>query len=172
VEALARYVLDAALDPQVPTAQRPARRAAVIRTSAVRVVTTLLVVRYRLELVVPGSQRTITQVAEDAQFLAFTASGDTVTWLEEGATDELLDATPSGNVADEVARAQLQRAIDRLPLLQPHLVELGEHIAAGAVADHRKVRQSSGTRVRGLSARLLPPPDVLGVYVYLPGGTA
>ena len=172
VEALARYVLDAALDPQVPTAQRPARRAAVIRTRAVSVVTTLVVVRYRLELVVPGSQRTITQVAEDAQFLAYTATGDTITWLDDDTTDELLNAAASGNVTDEVAQAQLQRALDRVPLLQPHLVELGDRIAAGAVADHRKVRQSSGTRVRGLAARLLPSPDVLGVYVYLPGGPA
>lgn len=172
VEALARYVLDAALDPQVPTAQRPARRAAVIRTRAVSVVTTLVVVRYRLELVVPGSQRTITQVAEDAQFLAYTATGDTITWLDDDATNTLLNAAASGNVTDEVAQAQLQRALDRVPLLQPHLVELGAQIAAGAVADHRKVRQSSGTRVRGLTARLLPPPDVLGVCVYLPGGPA
>lgn len=172
VEALARYVLDAALDPQVPTAQRPARRAAVIRTRAVSVVTTLVVVRYRLELIVPGSQRTITQVAEDAQFLAYTATGDTITWLDDDATDVLLNAEASGNVTDEVAQAQLQRALDRVPLLQPHLVELGDQIAGGAVADHRKVRQSSGNRVRGLSARLLPPPDVLGVYVYLPGGPA
>ena len=170
VESLARYVLDAALDPQVPAAQRPARRAAVLRTRTVSVVTTLVVVRFRLELVIPGSQRTITQVAEDAQFVAFTATGDAIAWLDENATAQLLTAAPSGNVTDEVARAQLQRAIDRVPLLHPHLVELGEQVAEQAVADHRKVRQSSGTRVRGLSARLLPPPDVLGIYVYLPGG--
>jgi len=131
-----------------------------------------VVVRYRLELVVPGSQRTITQVAEDAQFLAYTAVGDTISWLDDHATDGLLNAAASGNVTDEVAQAQLQRALDRVPLLQPHLVELGDQIAARAVTDHRKVRQSSGTRIRGLSARLLPPPDVLGVYVYLPGGPA
>ncbi len=170
VESLARYVLDAALDPQVPAAQRPARRAAVLRTRTVSVVTTLVVVRFRLELVIPGSHRTITQVAEDAQFVAFTATGDAIAWLDENATAQLLTAAPSGNVTDEVARAQLQRAIDRVPLLHPHLVEIGEQVAEQAVADHRKVRQSSGTRVRGLSARLLPPPDVLGVYVYLPGG--
>jgi len=171
VESLARYVLDAALDPQVPAAQRPARRAAVLRTRTVGVVTTLVVVRFRLELVIPGSQRTITQVAEDAQFVAFTATGDAIAWLDENATAQLLTAAPSGNVTDEVARAQLQRDIDRVPVLHPHLVALGEQVAERAVADHRKVRQSSGTRVRGLSARLLPPPDVLGVYVYLPGGT-
>jgi len=170
VEALARYVLDAALDPHVPAAQRPARRAAVIRTNSVSVVTTLVVVRFRLELTTPGTQRTVTQIAEDAQFVGFTATGDAITWLDDSATDLLLKATPNGNVTDEVARNQLQRAINRVPLLQPHLIGLGEQIAVQAVDDHRRVRQSSGTRVRGLSATLLPPPDVLGLYICLPGG--
>ena len=112
VEATARYVLDAALDPLLPAAARPARRAAVIRTTAVQTVTTLLVVRFRIELIVPGSRRTITQVAEDAQFLAFTSSGDEISWLDSAATDRrLLTARPTGNVHDELAAAQLQRGL-------------------------------------------------------------
>jgi len=81
VEALSRYVLDAALDTSLDAALRPARRAAVIRTAGVHKVTTLLVVRYRLEITLPGSHATLTQVAEDAQFLGFTATGDHLTWL-------------------------------------------------------------------------------------------
>jgi hypothetical protein len=30
------------------------------------------------------------------------------------------------------------------------------------------VRRSSHLGLRGLDAHLLPPPDVLGVYIYLP----
>lgn len=168
VEATARYVLDAALDPLLPDVVRPARRAAVIRTTAVHAVTTLLVVRFRIELVVPGSRRTITQVAEDAQFLAYTTSGDTITWLEPAAADALLTARPTGNVHDELAAAQLQRALDRIPALQQHLAALGDTIAGDAVDAHRAVRRSSRLGLRGLDARLLPPPDVLGMYIYLP----
>ncbi|PZS29861.1 MAG: helicase [Pseudonocardiales bacterium] len=168
VEAIARYVLDAALDPLLPDNVRPARRAAVIRTTAVRVVTTLLVVRFRVELVVPGSRRTITQVAEDAQFLSYTASGDDISWLDPAATDELLRARPTGNVNDDLARAQLQRALDRIPSLQQRLIQLGNNVATAAIEAHRAVRRSSRLGLRGLDARLLPPPDVLGVYVYLP----
>jgi superfamily II DNA or RNA helicase len=168
VEAIARYVLDAALDPLLPDVVRPARRAAVIRTTAVPTVTTLLVVRFRVELVIPGSRRTITQVAEDAQFLGFTTSGGEISWLDAAATDQLLAATPTGNVHDDLARAQLQRALDRLPDLQEHLTGLGEQVAADAIEAHRAVRRSSRVALRGLDARLLPPPDVLGVYVYLP----
>ncbi|RZL83055.1 MAG: helicase [Rhodococcus sp. (in: high G+C Gram-positive bacteria)] len=172
VESIARYVLDAALDTDLPPTQRPARRAGVIRTTGVDKVTTLLVVRFRLELVIPGAQTTITQVAEDAQFLAFTASADTLTWLDEHDVENLLRARPTGNVADELASHQLERALSRLGSTQQHLTTLGNEIATAAVADHRKVRKSSKTGVKGLRARLLPPPDVLGVYVYLPGRSA
>lgn len=167
VESIARYVLDAALDPLLPGDARPARRAAVIRTTAVPVVTTLLVVRFRVELVVPGSRVTVTQVAEDAQFLAYTGGAEP-TWLGRSATDALLAAPSTGNVNDGLARDQLSRAIGRLPALQPHLAELGEHVARDAVETHRTVRRSSRVGLRGLDARLLPPPDVLGVYIYLP----
>ena len=69
VEALSRYVLDAALDADLDPILRAARRAGVMRSAAVNKVATLLVVRFRLEITLPGSRATITQVAEDAQFL-------------------------------------------------------------------------------------------------------
>ena len=172
IEATARYVLDAALDPMLPDAAPPARRAAVIRTREVASVTTLLVVRFRIELVVPGSRATISQVAEDAQFLAFTASEDNLTWLDPVAAEALLDTRPTGNVHDKLATTQLQRALDRIPALQGHLSTIGEGIAAAAAEAHRAVRRSSRLGLRGLDARLLPPPDVLGVYVYLPDRSA
>lgn len=168
VEAIARYVLDAALDPLLPDVIRPARRAAVIRTTAVGTVTTLLVVRFRVELVVPGSRHTITQVAEDAQFLGFTSSGDRITWLDATETDKLLLARPSANVNDDLAATQLHRALDRLPAFHEHLVTRGETIATEAIKAHRSVRRSSHVALRGLQARLLPPPDILGIYLYLP----
>ncbi|VVJ19634.1 DNA/RNA helicases [Amycolatopsis camponoti] len=171
VEALARYVLDAALDPLLPDVARPARRAAVIRTTAVDTVTTLLVVRFRVELVIPGSRRTITQVAEDAQFLGFTVHNGLVRWLDPATTDTLLLARPTANVRDDLARGQLQHALDRLPELQAHLGVRGKSIATEAVKAHRAVRRSSHVALRGLQARLLPPPDVLGVYLYLPDRT-
>jgi superfamily II DNA or RNA helicase len=169
VEALARYTLDAALDPQLPAAARPARRAAVVRTRDVDTVTTLLVVRYRIELVLPGRRRTVTQIAEDAQFLAYTIDGDNQPdWLSDDAATWLLDASATGNVLDELARAQLQRALNRLPTLQDELDLRGIATAEATVDAHRRVRQTAGIARRGLAARLLPPADVLGVYVLLP----
>jgi superfamily II DNA or RNA helicase len=169
VEALARYTLDAALDPQLPAEARPARRAAVVRTRDVNTATTLLVLRYRIELALPGRRRIITQIAEDARFLGYTTGeDDEPIWLTEEESARLLDVKATGNVLDELARAQLQRVLDVLPGLQEELNRRGIDIAEATADAHRKVRQTTGIARRGLNARLLPPADVLGIYVFLP----
>ena len=168
MEALSRYVLDAALDASLDAALRPARRAAVIRTVGVHKVTTLLVVRYRLEITLPGSRATLTQVAKDAQFLGFTATGDHLTWLPPEQVDALLSAAPAGNVHDALARTQLGRALGRLDSLAEHLAQKGYAAADSLIAEHRDVRSASRTGGRAVTAKFLRPPDVLAVYVFLP----
>lgn len=170
VDALSRFVLDAALDPTLSPMLRPGRRAGVTRSHAVEKVTTLLVVRYRFELNLPGSRKTITQVAEDAHFLGFTASGDTLTWLPDSEVETLLTSPPTGNVAESLAHTQLAKAIERLPGLEPHLNRAGTERAEQIVVEHRGVRTASRAGGKAVTARLLPPPDVLGVYVFLPEG--
>lgn len=170
VEAIARYVLDAALDPLLPADARPARRAAVIKTAAVQQVTALLVVRYRIELVLPGRGTPMTQVAEDAQFVAYTTDDDDrPVWLDRDATEALLAAEPVGSVNDDVARYQLSEVLDGLAGVEAHLIEVGQRVAQDTESAHRRVRQAAGMGRRGLTARLLPPEDVLAVSVYLPG---
>lgn len=170
VEALARYVLDAALDSQLDPAARPARRAGVMRTHGVDKVTTLLMVRHRLEISIPGSAGAITQVAEEASFLAFTGSGDALTWLPQSEVNELLSLAPSGNVDEALARDQLNRALDRLPALGKHLTATGKDAAKSLVTEHQAVRNASKAKGKAPTVRFLPPADVLGLYVFLPQG--
>lgn len=172
VEALSRYVLDAALDPSLSSLLRPGRRAGIVRSAAVDKVTTLLVVRYRFEVKLYGTRTSLSQVAEDAHFLAYTASGDRVSWLTDDQVETLLTASATGNVADSLADAQLGKALDRLDDIQPHLDETGRAKAQRLVDEHRDVRAASRTGGRAVAAELLPPPDVLGVYVFLPEGGA
>ncbi|MGB5112343.1 MAG: helicase-related protein [Mycobacterium sp.] len=172
VDALSRYVLDAALDSRLDPAARPARRAGVMRTRGVSKVTTLLMVRHRLEITIPGTASTVTQVAEEAKFLAFTASGDTLTWLPQGEVDALLSLTPSGNVDDALAQMQLGRAVGRLEALTKHLTTTGTDAAKDLVAEHQAVRSASKAVGRAPSVRFLPPADVLGIYVFLPDAGA
>lgn len=172
VEALSRYVLDAALDTRLDATARPARRAGVMRTVGVSKVTTLLMVRHRLEITIPGQATTITQVAEDARFAAFTASGDALTWLPQDEVDALLTLAPTGNVDDALAQTQLGRALGRLPALDEHLSQAGKAAATNLVAEHQAVRGASKASGRAPTVRFLPPADVLGVYVFLPDGSA
>ncbi|MDP7724185.1 helicase-related protein [Mycobacterium sp. TY814] len=168
VDALSRYVLDAALDSRLDPAARPARRAGVMRTRAVSKVTTLVMVRHRLEISIPGSATTVTQVAEDATFLAFTATGDDLTWLPQSEVNALLPLTPSSNVDDALARVQLGRALGRLPVLAKHLTTAGKDAAKDLVSQHQSVRSASKAAGRTPTVRFLPPADVLGLYVFLP----
>ena len=170
VEAIARYTLDAALDPQLAAGVRPARRAGVIRSSAVDRVTALLVVRYRIQLTLPGSAQKIEQIAEDAQFLIHTLddNGQPVWESEPARLAALLASVPTGNVNDDLARTQLDNEIARIPEMHDHLDQIGQDLTAATSEAHRRVRGTTKAGVRGLSALLLPPPDVLGVYLYLP----
>ncbi|MBF9317690.1 helicase-related protein [Mycobacteroides chelonae] len=172
VESLARYVLDAALDSQLDAAVRPARRAGVMRTGDVTKVTTLLMVRYRLEITIPGSSNTVTQVAEEARFVGFTASGETLSWLPQAEVDALLTVAPSGNVDDSLAQTQLNRALGRLPEIAEHLAQTGQTAAQGLVSEHQAVRAAAKSSGRAPRAEFLPPADALGVYVFLPDGGA
>ena len=130
-------------------------------------------VRYRFEVTLSGARTALTQVAEEAHFLAHITSGDTLSWLPEDQVNALLTTLATGNVADSLAHAQLGKALDRIPELQAHLEQTGRDKADQLVADHRDVRAGRRSASRAVAARLLPPPDVLGVYVFLPdtGGT-
>jgi len=166
VEAIASYVLESALDPTLPAQVRPARRCAVVRTAAVDTRTTLLLVRYRFHLTLPSRAGERTAVAEDAATLGFTSSDGVLSWLDPDGVSALLDAAPSGNVNDP--KQYLTSALGQLAQVQTHLDAHGQALAEQLRVSHRRVRAASGAAVRGLGVRAESPPDVLGVYVFVP----
>lgn len=166
VEAIASYVLESALDPNLPAAVRPARRCAVVRTAAVDTRTTLLLVRYRFHLTLPSRAGERTAVAEDAATLGFTTRDGVLSWLEHDEVSALLDAPPSGNVSNP--GQYLTSALGQLAQVQSHLYDHGQALTEKLRASHRRVRTASGAVVRGLGVRAESPPDVLGVYVFVP----
>lgn len=166
VEAIASYVLESALDPALTAVARPARRCAVVRTTAVEARTTLLLVRYRFHLTLPSRTGERTAVAEDVATLAFTTRDGVAEWLDATAVDGLLTVTPTGNVVN--AEQQINASLSRLPDLGGHLADHGEALADHIRDSHRRVRAASGGVVRGLGVRADSPPDVLGVYVFVP----
>ncbi len=166
VEAIASYVLESALDPALPADARPARRCAVVRTAAVETRTTLLLVRYRFHLTLPSRAGERTAVAEDAATLAFTSRGGVLSWLEPTRSAPCSTPRRRGTWADP--GQYLTSALGQLAQVQSHLDAHGEALAEQLRASHRRVRAASGGVVRGLGVRAESPPDVLGVYVFLP----
>lgn len=175
VAAVARYVLESALDPTVPASERPARRAGVMRTSAVAKRTTLLLVRFRLHLTLPT--RTVDaeprrMVAEEARVLGFRGAPQSADWLTDDDVAGLLSAAPTGNVLPDAATPLLSRMIGGLDAVISHLDTAADTLAERLRQSHIRVREAAGQRVRRqITVAAQKPADVLGVYVYLPEGS-
>ncbi|HUZ57085.1 MAG TPA: helicase, partial [Streptosporangiaceae bacterium] len=174
---IARYVLDAALDSALDPQVRPARRCGVITTSAVDVLTVALLTRVRIHLSLPGRAGPRTQVAEEARVLAFTGTPAEPDWLSPDAVEALLAAQPDANVAPDVTRNIMRTVLDALPAaITPHLERFAGELAGSLRDSHVRVRTAArGERagdlgIRGLTVRPQLPVDVLGVYLYRPGG--
>jgi superfamily II DNA or RNA helicase len=175
VAAIARYVLESALDSVTPAdpRDRPARRCGVMVTDAVPSRTTLLLVRYRFHLELPGRDGPRQLVAEDAQLLAYRGRPASATWLSPDEIAALLAATPSDNIQPDEALGFLESAVAALDALRPHLDSVADELAVKLRDDHVRVRETIGQRVKKqIAVRAQKPADILGVYVYLPGGEA
>jgi hypothetical protein len=129
VQALARYVLESALDVGVPARDRPARRSGVLRTSAVRRRTTVILVRLRFRLTLPVEDGVRQLVAEDTRVLAFEGAPHQADWLSDARAEELLTAQPSGNIVEGAAYAALDKIISGLPEIAPYLEEVADQHA-------------------------------------------
>ncbi|HZO65970.1 MAG TPA: helicase-related protein [Kribbellaceae bacterium] len=169
VTALARYLLESTLDPTLPAEQRPARRAGVMRTSAVAKRTTLLLVRVRLHLTLPSTVEPRRAVAEEARLLAFRGAPNAADWLSPDEVDALTRATPTGNVAPDQAQQLLARTIAGLDAVATDLSASADELAERLRAAHIRVREAAGQRVRRhIEVVAQKPADILGIYVYLP----
>lgn len=181
VRALARYLLDAAVDTDLPSEERPARRLGVIRTAAVDRRTVLLLARYRFRLTLPGrtsADEPRVLVADDAQVLAWRTDDDgRRAWLSDEETAALLTATPDLNTLPALRDQQAARATAELDAdeVNTHLAERGRLLADRLREAHQRVREAAGQRgrergaaaVRRIDVEPSGDPDLLGVYVYL-----
>ena len=166
VENTASYLIDTALDEH---ADGIARRAGAIRTRSVETRITLLLLRFRYEIQTKlrdGTERQ--QLAEESQLLAFQGAPDKAVWLAPADAEELLSASPDANIAPELAESFVRRVVEGIDDLQPHLEATIKQRAQDLLESHRHVRASAD--MRHVSYKVDPklPPDVLGIYVFLP----
>lgn len=170
VEGLASYVMQAALDPLLDGV---ARRCGATWTKAVKIRTTLLLVRLRYHIVetrsgTGGAPIATEMLAEDCQVLGFTDAPAAAQWLAKDEVEALLDAEPAGNLTAQQATDFIQRVVDGMEHLQPALIAAAEARGQELLDAHRRVRAAG--RVKGVryEVRAHLPPDVLGMYVLLP----
>ena len=165
VEGLATHVMDTALDAITDSV---ARRCGVIRTGKVERRTTLLLTRFRFHIITKQGEAENPLLAEDCQVLAFTGSPDKAEWLEPAQAEALLEATPDANITADQATGFLQKVIDQFDYLSPHLEAVAQQRGTDLLEAHRRVRSAS--KLRGIRYRVEPqiPPDILGIYMFLP----
>ncbi len=160
ISGLSSWVVDSALDNSGPAA-----RAGVRRTSAVDVVTTVLVARLRFELVSPKSQ----MLAEDLLIAGYQGSGDGISWIESSRAQKLLDAQVTGNVLQFQAEEFLGDALGDYHRWIGELEERAEERGVFLRESHMRVREAARSRGE-VEVKLMKPLDVIGIYVLLPGG--
>src|SRR5262249_13606631 len=151
VEGLATYVLDTALDP---IASSIAHRAGAIRTTAVTRRTTLLLVRFRYDIVTHGGDDEQTQLAEESRILAFTGPPVSAEWLDEQTAEAFLHPEPKATTHGERASPFVQRVVEGFDALRPPLAAEARCRAAALLEAHRRVRQAA--HMRGVSYRVEP----------------
>jgi len=169
VEGLADLVMSTALDSG--NSLSIASRCGVIRTAAVERKTTILLLRYRFHLTQPYDDHTYRSLVEDSQIMAFTGSMESPEWLSDKDAKALLMAMPTDNVLPQQAEAQIERVITNHSLLTSHINEFARLRSSELLAAHIRVRDAVLLK-RSQKPDIKPelPPDVLGIYVYLPAG--
>lgn len=172
VESLATYVMNTALDMTEAESDQPrARRAGAIRTAAVQRRTTLLLVRFRYHLITKVGDEERQLLAEDSLTLAFEGSPEHPTWLTPEAAATLLTAEPDDNIHPQQVSEFIQRVVDGFNYIAPTLNEIAQRRGGELLAAHIRVREAAyrrGDRRPQHRVEAQLPPDVLGIYIYLP----
>ena len=169
VEALASYVMNSALDTTDTEANQPrARRCGVVRTHLVERRTTLLLVRFRFHLITQTGDEERQLLAEDSLMVAFEGAPDSARWLDTESAEALLNAEPDDNIAPQQAADFVQRVIDGFDHIAPKLDEIARQRGDELLEAHQRVRAAARQRGVRYSVEAQLPPDVLGIYVYLP----
>lgn len=172
VESLAAYVMNTALDAaEVEEDQPHARRAGAIRTTAVQRRTTLLLVRFRYHLITRAQDEERQLLAEDSLTLAFEGSPENAVWLDPEAAETLLNAEPDENIHPQQAAEFVGRVVDGFDHIAPTLNEIAQRRGDDLLAAHVRVREAAyrrGERRPQHRVEAQLPPDVLGIYIFLP----
>jgi ERCC4-related helicase len=164
---LAEALFEGSLDPSSAPIS-PLGRIGAWPTSAVKSLTTILLLRLRFKLTVHGRRERLLLV-EEAGALAFDASSSEASAAGEAAL-ALLEHPATGDLAPVARHRILSQARDRATsTFGGALAAYASKRAAELAQDHARVR-AAGTGVARVSVDPVLPPDIIGFYVLLPRG--
>ena len=165
VAGLARFLMEEALTKAGAAA---ASRCGVIRTRAVSRLSTILLMRVRYLVSLPGKPPLLSEEVLPAGFAGSPSRG-APTWLSDSEAMRLLvEAQADENIPMPEKHELVAAALKAWPGLQP---SLSERIAARAgelEKSHKRVRQAVSLRIRDLTVAPQFPPDLLGILVLQP----
>jgi hypothetical protein len=164
---LAETLLEGALDPgSTPVAALG--RAGAWRTAAVKVVTTVALLRLRYKLTVHGRRERLLLV-EEAGALAWEANSPDIAVVEAEAR-ELLEAPSGGDLAPAAKQRLMAQAIERIAkAIDGPIIGYARERAAALGRDHARLRAAAAGSPR-VSVEPVFPADVIGLYVLVPAG--
>jgi len=177
VTALARYLLEEAL---VKGKDAVASRCGVLRTRAVDLLTTLLLLRVRYLVELPQRAPLLSEEVLVLGYRPLEVAKDH--WLSDGEALRLLaDARPDENIPPGEKRELVEMALEEIGEWRVASGEWGEgngvqeairqriHQRARELeASHKRIRRAVSLRVRELKVKPQFPPDLLGILVLQP----
>jgi len=153
----------------LPTSAQDFARCGAAYTNAVKARTVLALLRIRYKLARRGQSD---QFAEEVVTAAYETPAGNIEWNLTGDSDSstLLElATASGNISPQEKGQRIERALEELRSDQAGLELIANRRAAELEANYERLKPTMG----GGKVTVKPyPPDLLGVYVLLPGGNA
>ena len=105
-------------------------------------------------------------LAEDALLTAFTGDPAAPQWLAESDAEALVSVKPDANFPPDIAIQQLESITAYLAALSPTLDTFARTREQQLLEAHRRVRSAAGAK--GSYRIDHSPPDVLGLYMFLP----
>lgn len=163
---LADYIMNTAIDSAAENSL--AKRCGVVRTDAVIKRTTLLLLRFRFHLLKQRAKDADPILAEAIHVVGFRGSPTVPIWIDDEEVERVLASRPVGsNVLPDSAKERIRETLENFSALAPHLERFAEEKADQLKEAHTRVRSAMNESER-IEVRPELPPDVVGIYVYLP----
>jgi superfamily II DNA or RNA helicase len=161
---LAEALIEGALDS---SAHDKLGRIGAWPTPAVKVMTTLALLRLRFKLTIHGRREKLLLV-EEANALALGVEDAPMIMGE--AARALLEAPAAGNLANGARDRLLAQARERIAAAQPAAINEYVRKRAEVLAhDHSRIR-AAGVNISRVSVEAVLPADVVGLFVLVPAG--